>query len=69
MGLDRFEEFSLVFYRLDEACVDNFGSMCSPAKQLWQFVYRLFKKLFGNFLEAWQGDTKGQATAILTLVE
>jgi hypothetical protein len=54
---------------LDEACVDNFGSMCSPAKQLWQFVYRLFKKLFGNFLEAWQGDTKGQATAILTLVE
>ncbi|HJP34304.1 MAG TPA: hypothetical protein QGF95_27470 [Candidatus Latescibacteria bacterium] len=27
------------------------------------------KKLFGNFLEAWQGDTKGQATAILTLVE
>lgn len=27
------------------------------------------KKTFAIFLEAWQGDTKGQGTAILTLVQ
>ena len=33
----------MVFYRLDETCVENFGSICSLAKQLWQFLYRLFR--------------------------
>ena len=46
----RFGEFSLVFYQLDETCVEIFGSICSPAKQLWLFLYRLFKKLRLEFI-------------------
>jgi hypothetical protein len=38
----------VVVYQWDEICVENFGSICSPAKQLWRFLYRLFRKITMN---------------------
>ena len=45
-----FTYFEVVVYQWDETCVENFGSICSPAKQLWRFLYRLFKKLRLEFI-------------------